>query len=266
MQQGQAIVGQATPHHREIAGVVPDADMLEHADGENPVEALIELAVILHAYLDRQAAAEVAGEFCLLNGNGDADATDAVAFGGEFQRFPPAATDVEHVHAGAQAELAADQIQFVDLRGIQCSRGFPITATVDKALAEHGMEQVVAEIVVAFADLEGTASALQVAQLGLDPEARIVDFCAAFVDVRIEQTEEEGIERHGIPLPIHVGLAQAERAMRDHACIEVFVMHADVPGCIAIDLDAAVGKQGGDASLQAGTRHCAVLIDARSCG
>src|SRR5690606_34715275 len=122
------------------------------------------------------------------------DATDAVAFSGEFQRFAPAATDVEDVHAGAQAELAADQIQFVDLRGIQCLRGFPITTTVDKTLAQHGMEQVVAEIVVAFADLEGTASALQVAQLGVDPEACIVECCAAFVDVRIEQAEEEAIE------------------------------------------------------------------------
>src|SRR5690606_30513782 len=172
MQQGQATVGQATPQHREIAGVVLDTDMLEHADRKDPVKALIEFAVILHADLDRQAAAEFAGEFRLLNGNGDADATDAVAFGSEFQRFTPAATDVEHVHAGAQAELAADQVKLVGLRGIQRVRGFPITTTVDKALAQHGMEQVIAEIVVAFANLEGTASALQVAQLGLEPEAR----------------------------------------------------------------------------------------------
>src|SRR5690606_41016038 len=97
-------------------------------------------------------------------GDGHAHAADAVALGGELQRLAPAAADVEHAHAFAQAELAADQVQLGLLRIVEVVGPAPVAAAVDQPLAKHGAVQVVAQVVVALADLVAAATGLQVEQ------------------------------------------------------------------------------------------------------
>ena len=113
-----------------------------------------------------------------------------------------------------------------------------------------------------LADHIGPAPSLQVQQLGLQPQSRIVELPGAFVEVRIEQSEHEGIECLDIPLPIHVGLAQSERAVRDHARMEVVIVDLDIPRRIAADLNSTVGKEGCDTAFDAGARHVGLFIDA----
>src|SRR3546814_3891296 len=91
-------------------------------------------------------------------------ATDAVALRRELQRLAPAAADVEHAHPLAQPELAADQVELGFLRIIEVLRLAPVAAAVDQALAEHGAVEVVAQVVVALADLVTASSGLQVEQ------------------------------------------------------------------------------------------------------
>ena len=52
MQQGHAVLVQHFRHLAQVGAVVVDADMLEHADRNDPVEALIDIPVILQAELD----------------------------------------------------------------------------------------------------------------------------------------------------------------------------------------------------------------------
>ena len=63
---------------------------------------------------------------------------------------------------GAQAKLAADQVELGFLRRVQradrtARRVAPVAAAVDHALAEHGAIEIVAEVVMALADLEAAA-------------------------------------------------------------------------------------------------------------
>src|SRR3546814_13613384 len=111
VQQVQAVVIEAPPRDLEESAVVAETHVLEHAHRENPVEALVQLAVVLYADLHRQPGAQLARERGLLLRDGDAHATDAVALRRELQRLAPAAADVEHAHPLAQPELAADQVE-----------------------------------------------------------------------------------------------------------------------------------------------------------
>src|SRR3546814_2476696 len=100
--------------HLHVGAIVLRADVLEHADREDPVEAAvvagaIECVVVLQPDLHRQSGAKRARVFGLLARDGDADALHAVAPRRELQRLAPAATDVEHAHARPQPALAADR-------------------------------------------------------------------------------------------------------------------------------------------------------------
>ena len=46
MQQRDAVVGQQVAHRAEELGIVPDADVLEHADRDDPVEPAADRAVV----------------------------------------------------------------------------------------------------------------------------------------------------------------------------------------------------------------------------
>src|SRR6478672_8968683 len=176
VQQEQAaasrrIIDQATLRQFEVVAVVAQADMLEHPDREDAIETLIQLAVILQADFDGQAVAEAPGILRLLAGDGHADTTDAVMLRGVLQGFAPAAADVEHAHTGAQVELATDQVELRVLGGIEVHRVAPISTAVDHALAEHGLEERIADVVMTFAYHRRAPGALQVHH----PGARVVE-------------------------------------------------------------------------------------------
>ncbi len=79
----------------EEGPVVARADVLEHPEGDDRVEPPRELAVVLEADLDREAADPLPRRLHLLLRDRDAGDLDAVALGGEAREAAPAAADVE---------------------------------------------------------------------------------------------------------------------------------------------------------------------------
>src|SRR6185295_7269080 len=100
-------------------------------------------------------------------------------------RFAPAAADVEHAHAGREAKLAEHEVEFRLLRIVEVRRLVPVAAAVDEPLAEHRLEKIVAEIVVALADDIRAASVLQVEEARLHVQPRIVESAHALVETRV---------------------------------------------------------------------------------
>ena len=120
------------PHHRrgdaEVLRQVPKTDVLEHADAGDLVEvrraeALLEFAIIELQDLDaiRQSGVRdtFACQFELAVRQRDADRVHAVVLGGVQGQPAPAAADVEEAFAGAQTQLAADQVELGELRVLQ---------------------------------------------------------------------------------------------------------------------------------------------------
>src|SRR5207237_215502 len=101
------------------------ADVLDHADADGFVKTarVDQFAVV--AILDAAAPFQpgvpdpLAGPFTLLAAQRDANRLDAVALGGELHEPAPTAADVQQALARSQPQLAADQVQFLLLRGVQ---------------------------------------------------------------------------------------------------------------------------------------------------
>src|SRR3546814_12459401 len=105
--------------------------------------------------------------------------------------------DVEHAHPLAQPELAADQVELGFLRIIEVLRLAPVAAAVDQALAEHGAVEVVAQVVVALADLVTAASGLQVEQARTQCGAAVGGSGRAVLDAGVELGRAAGRGRVG---------------------------------------------------------------------
>src|SRR3546814_5113593 len=88
----------------------------------------------------------------------------------------------------------------------------PVAAAVDQALAEHGAVEVVAQVVVALADLVTAASGLQVEQARAQCGADVGGAGRAFLDAGVEQAEQDTVERASIPPAVHLALAELARA------------------------------------------------------
>ena len=106
MQQHHAVVGEQVMALAEESVVVADADMLEHADRDDPVEFLRHVAIVLQPERDavREAFFGCAPrcECVLLLGQGDAGDVGVQQLG-EIEREPaPAAADVEDAHVAAR--------------------------------------------------------------------------------------------------------------------------------------------------------------------
>ena len=79
----------------------------------------------------------------------DADRADAVVLGRVQDQPAPAAADVEEAFAGAQTQLAADQVELGELRVLQRVAGVAeVGARVDHARVEPEPVEVVADVVV----------------------------------------------------------------------------------------------------------------------
>jgi len=66
----------------------------------------------------------------------------------------PATTDVQQALARTQLQLAADQFEFVSLRVGQIVGVRPIGAGITHRGVEHGLEDIVADVVMLFAHLK----------------------------------------------------------------------------------------------------------------
>ena len=236
-------------YYAHVGLIVLHADVLEHPERDHVVERLggVERTVVLQADLDREALQPLTGVRDLLLRDRHADAARAVAFGGVGEEAPPPAANVEHAVARLQAELAADEVELGLLHRVKGVGLGPVAARVDQAAVEHGLEEVVAEVVVALPDLERLRRARLVDE-ALRERAQEHAGAADRTpnggpDVRAEEAVERLVEALGIPPPVHVALAEAERAVADDAFVEPVVVDLDVPRVRAVDGEPRVVRQ-----------------------
>ena len=91
---------------------------------------------------------------------------------------------------------------------------------------------------------------LQVEQARLQRVCHFAPAVHPFIQVRLHQVDEEFIQDIGIPPPLHVALAQAERAVAHDPREKARVMHLDVLWLGAADADPGFVEQAGDPLLQ----------------
>ena len=240
MEQREPVgIAQTPPHRVHVRAVVLDSDVLEHADRQHAIERLVELAVVLHADLDREAGAQLPGVGRLLVRHGHADDVASGVLGEVPGGGAPAAPDVEYAHARLEHQLVANQLQLGELRGAEVVSCTPVAAAVDHRIAEHDLVQFVADVVMPLADLERAATGLQVADLGFgDPEQRAGSDQAPG-DLCPVGPFDHLVDRVAVPPPVHVGLAETERAGGEDPLVEPFVVDAHVPRTVAVDSDVS---------------------------
>src|SRR3546814_17360986 len=107
--------------------------------------------------------------------------------------------------------LAADQVELGFLRIIEVLRLAPVAAAVDQALAAHDAVEVVAQVVVALADLVTAASGLQVEQARTPCRADVGRAGQSFRDVGVEPVDNDGYERATDPPAVQLDLARLSR-------------------------------------------------------
>src|SRR5690606_23709846 len=113
---------------------------------------------------------------------------------------------------------------------LQGARVPPIAAAVDHPRIEHALVEIVADVVVLLADLERPARGLSIDDVRLRGEQDFVDRADLLLGGDAEDAIEHLVELVAIPLPVHVRLAHAERALPQRSPVERLVMHAHVPG------------------------------------
>ena len=133
--------------------VVVDADMLEHADGNDPVVLAVFLAVIAqvkaHAVGQSRRGGTARRHLVLLDREGEPGYVGA-AFAGKIERqTAPARADVEHLLPRADQQLCRDMALLIELRGIEILDPIvKIGAGILTVLVEKKLVQLVRQIVV----------------------------------------------------------------------------------------------------------------------
>ena len=131
------------------------ADVLEHADADHLVEALVlrQVAVIhqLQLYLILQPLGRhaLAGQRQLLAAEGDAEHPGAELAGGEAGQSAPTAADIQQAVAGLEPQLAADQAQLGLLRLVDSLfAGLEIGTGIDHVAVQPELVEVVGQVIV----------------------------------------------------------------------------------------------------------------------
>lgn len=70
-----------------------------------------------------------------------------------------------------------------------------------------------------------------------------VERLEVLIQVRGEDAGEHAGQVVAVPPAVHVGLAEAERAVRENPCVEPFVVHTQVAGPVAVDPDTRLQQQ-----------------------
>ena len=125
----QMVWTKATPPGAQAAGrllhvraLVLGADVLHEADRDDGVEAPGRGPVVGETDVDGEARVFGLRPRHLLARDRVADDRHAVALGRERCEAAPAAAEIEHAHAGLQADLAAHEVELGLLRGGRASR------------------------------------------------------------------------------------------------------------------------------------------------
>ncbi len=136
------------------------------------------------------------------------------------------------------------------MRVPQPGRVVPVGAGVAHGRVEHGLEHVVANVVVLLAHLEGASAGLKIEQAMAQDFAQqtqlrpVVDF---FLDLGAQKTVEKLVQPLAFPHPVHIGLTEAKRTFRQDKLVDAFVEYPYIPGRVAVDRDAGIaGKLAND--------------------
>ena len=191
----------------------------------------------------------------LLRGHGHADTAYAVALRRKLERFAPAAADVEHAHAGRQLQLATDEVEFGQLRGIEVTRLGPIGAAVDESCAEHRRKQVVAEVIVASTHRPAAGTVLHVPE----PMTRGEHSSQLATRPAIGTVQDQPLEATGqvvrIPPAVDVGVAESQRTLGERTREHSWIDDPNVPRRRTVERHATTVEQPLDARAKCARRR-----------
>lgn len=91
----------------------------------------------------------------LLGGDGHADNADLVISRHILGEPAPSTADIQYPHPRLKLQLTTDEVQFSLLRRFEGLRLFPVSAGILHVGVKHSAEEIVAEIVMLFANNPG---------------------------------------------------------------------------------------------------------------
>ena len=87
------------------------------------------------------------------------------------------------------------------------------------------------------------ARRLQVDQAGANGVEDYREAADLFVHARIEQAEQQAVQRSGVPVAVHVAFAQAQRTEREQTGEHPIIVHLHVPWTRTVDPHIGLAKQ-----------------------
>lgn len=106
---------------------------------------------------------------------------------------------------------------------------------------EHGLKQIVAQIVVLAGDLTGAAARLQVKQAGADGIDQIVEVAGQLLVQAVAQgAVKKHIQTLAVPPAVHIALAQPQGAGLEHGGEQLRVMDLQVIGLLPLKANAGL--------------------------
>ncbi|SLN98025.1 Uncharacterised protein [Klebsiella quasivariicola] len=115
----------------------------------------MQIAIILETNLHIEIGATGLSHLLLFSGDSYTHDADLVVSCHIFGKTTPSTADIQYPHTRFKLKLAANQIQFVLLRGLKGLRLFPVTAGILHVRVKHPTKQIVTEIVMLFAHNPG---------------------------------------------------------------------------------------------------------------
>ena len=162
MQEEQPPVLQAAVSNLHIASVILVTHVLEHANTGNGIELPLHIPVILQTEFQWQVRVSGSGKGRLFLRDGHTHALHPIVLGRVGHETTPATADIQHPHTWFKLKFAADQIQlgFLGLR--QGGGLFPVAAGIRHPGIQHGLIELIAQVVVLLAHLPGPTDGLAV--------------------------------------------------------------------------------------------------------
>ena len=181
--------------------------MLEHADRHDAIRLQAQLAVVLQADVHIQPLAMPPRQFQLLRRNRHPGHLNPVMARSVSGQAAPAAADVQHMHAGCQAQFIADQPQLGFLSVLQRRSLFPIAAGILHMRVQHRQEQIVAQVVMAPTDPARPAWRLQIEQARGAGVQQLADAARqSLLQAGAQNPMEECVQLLAVPPAVHIAL------------------------------------------------------------
>ena len=250
MDQGDTVIAQDRFHLLEILLVMGHAHMLEHADGDDPVECLGDIAIIGEAVVDLVHEAHLfgllAGIAKLVLREGDAGDLHIRILGEEAGHAAPAAADIQHFLPRFQGELGGDMRHLLHLRLFQAViRRLVIGAGILPVLIKEQVIEVIAQVIMMGDILERAAFRVELVE---EPVKAIGEIAKTDEQVALSPADIAGEEVQQIvdiavlqrELPVHIGFAEIQLGEEGKLAGHGFRMQAhfdDRAGSAAVEED-----------------------------